>query len=1167
MEFRLLGPVEVWHADRRLAVGGPKPRALLAALLLGAGQVVPVSRLVELIWDDHAPDTARALIQTYVSSLRRGLSPGGEPNLIETRPPGYLLRLEGTRLDLDVFERLLAKGRRAAGAQRHEETARLLREAEALWRGPALGGIGEALSAEAARLDELRLSAIEERVAAELLLDRHAELVPELTALVGAHPDRERVRGHLMMALYRLGRSAEALAVYEDGRAALADRLGIDPGPHLQELHQAILRGDTTLLLGGHSPPIPHSDPTTPATAAWTSPSGATARTSPPSATPHGGITPPGPQPPTAPEAAPPTYATSEAAPLTYATSEAAQLLATDDVTPPRPPQSGAQFPRGPDAQPGTHSPTTPDAAQPGEPPATQPATQPATRPPAEPGSMRQPRPLATWQQAPPVVPAQLPPDVPDFTGRTALISDLIPLLTSTGGAAPPVLVISGKGGVGKSTLAVHIAHRAAGRYPDGQLYADLRGTSDTPATAHEILGRFLRALGIESTALPESPQDRADLYRSVLAQRRVLLVLDDARGERQIRPLLPGGGGCAVLVTSRGRLAGLAGAQLTDLDVLDADSALILLASIAGSSRVAAEPDAARTIVGLCGLLPLAVRTAGARLATRRHWTLATMTGRLADEHRRLDELAAGDLEVRASVSLSYRLLDEQAKAAFRRLGLLGVPDFASWIAAPLLDVSADAADDVIERLMDAQLVDFAAVDATGRARYRLHDLLRVFATECAVAYDDLEDRDAALSRTLGSWLWLITQAGARSPSGEVELRAEYASARPVDDRISAEVLADPAAWLEAETPALIVAVARAAAFGLDVAACDLAAALSFSHVFMANRLNEWRTSHDAALAAARRAGNRLGEAALLAGLGQIHYKLDRFEQVYAHLSQALPLFTEAGDVRGEAVVQAGMGSACREHCRLREGLDHLAKSAAIFHTLGDDSAIGYTARTSAAIHLELGEYQATWPLLEQAMLAYRRAGSRRGEALTLRTRGLVHRALGDYAEAERLSGEALDLLRDSGDRLMIAFAVQALVKAQLRQGRGTGALPSLLDALEVCRRHFDRYGEALMQRTIGELHLSCGRLELAEDHLTQAIAISEALHTPLPAARARRDLAAVRAASGDSAGAASLLAAAMAVFVRHDAREQHELAHLDPGTMDLHELTAKFQRRGPDD
>jgi predicted ATPase len=271
-----------------------------------------------------------------------------------------------------------------------------------------------------------------------------------------------------------------------------------------------------------------------------------------------------------------------------------------------------------------------------------------------------------------PFVPAQLPPDVQDLAGRSDVVAELMPQLTA-GRTAPPVLVISGKGGVGKSTVAVHLAHRVAHHYPDGQLFADLRGMSDTPMTDQGVLGRFLRALGVEQEAQPESPQERADLYRSLLAQRQILVVLDDSRNEQQIRPLVPGGAGCAVLITARGGLAGLAGAHRTDLDVLDHSAALDLLGSIAGSGRVAAEPEAATEIVRLCGQLPLAVRTVGARLANRRHWSLAGMAARLTDERRRLDELTAGDVEVRASVSLSYRLLDEQARTAFRRLGLGG--------------------------------------------------------------------------------------------------------------------------------------------------------------------------------------------------------------------------------------------------------------------------------------------------------------------------------------------------------------------------------------------------------------------------------------------------------------------------------------------------------------
>ncbi|MFC7713100.1 AfsR/SARP family transcriptional regulator [Nonomuraea recticatena] len=997
MEFRLLGPVEVWDQGRQLPIGGPKPRALLAALLLGREHVVSVDRLVDSIWSADAPDAARGLIQTYVSMIRRTLG----PRTIETHAPGYLLRIGTGQLDLHQFDRLVAEGRRAAAEGRREDAARAFLSAEALWRGPALGGIGDVLQPEAARLDELRLTIVEERISVELLLDRHTELVPTLAALVSAHPTKERLRGQLMTALYRLGRSAEALALYEDGRAALAEELGIDPGPELRALHQAILRSDPSL--------------------------------------------------------------SSQASPY------------------------------------------------PGRP-----------------------------------IPAQLPRDVPDFAGRTDTIADLKPLL---GGqrTAPPLLVLSGQGGVGKSACAIHLAHRVAEFYPDGQLFADLRGTSDNPATEQEVLGRFLGALGIEPATQPESPQDRGDLYRSLLAKRQVLVLLDDARNEQQIRPLLPGGAGCAVMITSRRRLAGLAGAHLTDLDVLDGEAALALLGAVAGAGRVAAEPQTAREIVRLCGSLPLAVRTVGARLATRRHWSLAAMAARLADERRRLDELTVGDVEVRASVGLSYRLLDEQARTAFRRLGLLGVPSFSPWILAPLLEIPPDDADDIAERLVDAQLMNFVAIDAVGQPRYRLHELVRVFAQECAEADDPEAERTAAVSRALRTWLWLIERFESQVPSGEITLSGHLGSSLPADALVADRVVADPGAWLEAETPALIVAVARAAAMGLT-AACALAAALSFSESFVANRLAEWGVVHQTALGAARRTGNHLAEAALHAGMGQISYRLDRFDQSCEHLRLALPLFEAAGHVRGKAVVLAGLGSAYREQCRLREGLEHLTASALIFRGLGDDLAIGATARMAASIHLELGEYVDTWLLLSQAIDAYRRAGSDRGQALTLRTTSLVHRALGDYAAASDLSRQALDLFRRAGDPLMIAFGVQALVKAEIRQGRGTDYLSSIADALEVCRSHFDRYGEALMQRTIGEVHLALGQLELAEAHLMQSIAISEELHTPLPAARARRDLAALWQARGDAATAKTQLAEAMTTFATYGAREYAELAQNDP-------------------
>ncbi|MEV0597497.1 AfsR/SARP family transcriptional regulator [Nonomuraea cavernae] len=1013
--------MEAWYEGRRLALGGPKPRALLAALLLTPRHVVSNDRLISLLWNERPPESARALIHTYVSALRRRLADVGEGDMIERRAPGYLLHLRDGQLDREMLDRFVDEGRRALDAGAREDAAVAFEAASALWRGTSLGGIGEVLRAEAASLDEIRLKVIEERIAVQLSLGHYGDSMAELTALVGTYPQCERLRGHLMTALYALGRQSDALAVYHEGRAALHSELGIDPGPELQHLYEAMLRGQL-----------------------W-------------------------------------------------------------------PPQGS--------------SPETPAVVEP--------ETHPSHT----------------------VAPAQLPPDIPDFTGRTAVLADLVAQF-SVAGHAPPVCVISGKAGVGKSALAVHTAHLLADSYPDGQLFADLRGGGDSPASPQEVLTRFLRGLGIESARIPETFQERVDLYRSIMSRQRVLVVLDDVRSEQQTRPLLPGGSNCAVLVTSRGRLPGLAGAHLTDLDVLNTSAAMELFAAVVGQERVAVEPDAAADIVRLCGGLPLAVRTAGARLRTRRQWPIATMARKLSDERHRLDELSAGDLEVRSSIGLSYRLLDDQAKAAFRRLGVLGMPDFASWIVGPLLDQPAQRAEEVVERLVDAQLLDYVTTDAFGQVRYRLHDLLRVYAREQAEKEEPVAELAQAVSRVLGSWLWLITQATKRTPPGEVELRSDYTTARPVDASLAKRLLADPAAWLESDTPALIAAVDRAATMDLDVAVCDISAAMSCSVFFAGSRVAEWRSSHDSALAAARRAGNCSGEATLLAALGQTYYELDQFTSSYQCFTQALALFAETGDNRGEAVVLVGIGGACRELSRYQEALDYLTRAADFFRLFGDDTAVGHTSRVAASIHLELGAFHLSRPLLQEALTSYRAVGSKRGEALTLRTISLLHRALGDHSRAESLCAQALSLLRSIGDEHMAAYTQQALAKAQIRLGRGKQALPALEQALAICGRRHDRWGEALVHRTIGELHLAEGRLEAAATHLGHAITLWDSLDTPLPAARARRDLAEVRRAAGDFRSAEQLSRHALRIFAKYDAREHTELTAGDHRTGDLNLL-----------
>jgi DNA-binding SARP family transcriptional activator len=357
---------------------------------------------------------------------------------------------------------------------------------------------------------------------------------------------------------------------------------------------------------------------------------------------------------------------------------------------------------------------------------------------------------------ASPPRPGMLPPDVADFTGREAVVGRLSELLGGAGEAtAVPVAVLAGTAGVGKTTLAVHLAHRLRDRFPDGQLFVDLHGSGPTPVEPAEVLARFLRALGSGGADLPDRLDERVELYRALLAERRVLVVLDDAARHDQVRPLLPGGPGCAVLVTGRRGLTGL-GTDLTRLDVLGRPAALQLLGRVAGPDRLAAEPDAAVLLVERCGRLPLAIRIAGGRLARRQHRSLCWLADRMADERTRLDELALGDLAVRPRLEAVYRRLDAGSKRLLRRLALLDGLDFSSWLAGALLDVPAGLGEELLERLVDEQLIQVAGRYSGRHLRYQMPELVRAYARERADAEETAADAAAARDRVLASWLAL---------------------------------------------------------------------------------------------------------------------------------------------------------------------------------------------------------------------------------------------------------------------------------------------------------------------------------------------------------------------------------------------------------------------------
>ncbi|MFE1825467.1 BTAD domain-containing putative transcriptional regulator [Streptomyces yangpuensis] len=1048
----------------RIALRGAKPTAILAALVVHLGEVLSAERLVDLVWEEEPPATARALVASHVSGLRRSLAGTEGAEAIRTRTPGYVAEFPPAAVDVRRFEKAFAAGRRAAVEGRAEEAVETLQAASRLWRGrDALEGVGQSFArVEALRLTELRLEAQEFRFSAELDLDRRTDLVSELVAHVAAHPLRERPRGQLMTALFRTGRMSDALRCYDEGRRLLRTELGADPGPELRALHQALLRADTTVL---GAP-----------TARRTAPAGKS------------------------PEPAP-------------------------AVAPPRPDEDPPAARRAERSHDGTGHP----------------------------------------------VPTQLPPDSADFIGRTEQTAWATALLEKARNplrTAPPIGVISGRSGTGKTALAVHVGHRTAALFPDGQLFVDLRASDSEPVRTADALARLLRALGVDPETPARDEEDLLGLYRTHIARRRVLLVLDNAVSEALLRPLLPPGGGSAVLITARRRLVALEGAAHLDLGVPSETEALDLLARVAGPTRPALDPDRAAEIVALCGRLPLAVRIAGARLAARPHWTPARLVSRLGDERRRLDELQAGDLEVRASLGMGYADLDEQEQRALRRLALMDLPDFAAWVAGPLLDVSEDDAEDAVEQLVDCHFVEVVGTDETGRTRYRIHDLAREYARERCLADEPREERETAVRRLVDRWLTMARIAAAHGPGGASRLLPVPAtdgsaggpdgsaggsggpvrvSGEPVPPEVLAHLTDEPAAWFAAEQPCLLAAVIHCADHGMFDAARELAATLMAASVALYNQFDAWSRSHEAALAAVRRGGDAEGEAWLLNGLGQLRLEQDRFDEAYEFFARALRLFEERSVRTGSAGARAGMGAARREQARFDEALPLLTSALEQYREPEDISSMAHVLYGIGYVHREQGRDDAAWEALSHAHRLYVTARDRHGEALALRSLGLCHRARGDMAGAEALLRESLAIFEETDDAFGIMYASLSLAKAEFRQGRMTEPRQRLDRCLEITRGRQDMFGEALVLRTLGEWHLAASDWETATETLRQSLGLWDKLQLPLWRARTLRDLARAALAQGGTGTARECEQEAYEVFRRLGTREALELP--EPG------------------
>ncbi len=933
MEFGLLGPLMVRGASGDVPLPRGRPRSMLALLLLDAGRVVPAGKITEALWGGEPPPSAPTIIRHHVWQLRQALGRTG-PQRIVTQPRGYLIRVGEGELDLARFEELLAAARSAAGSGSWELAAAAAGDALALWRGEPLADIdSDALALrEVPRLAELRLQAEELRLDAVLQLGGHTEAAAELARLAAAHPLREHVHALLMLALYRCGRQADALAAYRQTRARLVAEIGAEPGIELQQLHSQVLAADPALNL------------TQAAVTAGPPPAGA---------------------------------------PLAGSGPDGARALVPD-------------------------------------------------------------------------VPHQLPAAVAQFTGRAAEQQMLTRMLDQAPGAPGTVVIsgISGTAGVGKTTLALYWAHRVASRFPGGQLYVNLRGfdPGGAPAAPAEVIHGFLDALGVPPERLPPTAAAREGLYRSLLAGRQMLLVLDNAADEQQVRPLLPASPGTLVIVTSRRQLGGLAAdgnTRLLSLDVLSHDEATRMLAARLGSERAAAEPDAVAEIAQLCSCLPLALAVTAARASTRPGLPLAALADELRETSSGLDTLDTGDpaSSVPTAFSWSYRQLTPEAARMFRLLGLHPGPGISAAAAASLAGLPPAHAGRLLGQLTRAHLIS-----EQPPGRYGFHDLLRAYAASLTAGAGDDTGQQQARARMLDHYLHTALRAAVL-----LHPRREMITTGERSPGVTPEHLADvhqALAWFDTEYHVLCSAVALAADAGFDAHAWQIPWAMAN---FM-DRRGHWHEHvalHRTAVAAAERLHDVHGQATALRLLGESCTRTGDLDGAFTHLGASLALLESQPDPIAQAQAHQSMGFACEGAGRYADALRHD----------------------------------------EQALSFYQAAGYLAGQAQMLNALGWDHTLLGEYRQARSYCQEAVQLCQQAGDRMGEAHSWDSLGSAEHRLGHLSSATDCYQHAVSIFRELGDQHLEATALDHLGDARHDAAEPEPALESWQQALGILESL------------------------------------------------------------------------